>query len=436
MNSTRCAVCGRPTRPGQQYCSFRCAGKAGVGIQDILRAAKSPPPLPKPTLPVPAPTLPTGGPTVIPYQGDIRQDATTSQRSAERNTRIAASLLHNTDMIVLAGYGAGITVLHDALLVRDGRTHVGQQVITRTLHRGLHGVSKIVFCNIHGGISLPAIEWCNQQGITLVMLGHYGQTHTTITSRDSVDAKLRRLQYLAAEHGADITIAAAILRRKFEAQLRTIEGHETLPGAERAAENLRTAMAWLGMDELPPWLSTIAALRVYEARIAALYFSCFRGLPLQWARTDRRKVPPHWLEWGPRFSSVSNSHNARQAIDPGNGTLNYAYGCLEASCRQALAIHGYDASCGFLHADLKGRDSLVYDLMELERGTIDGLVLNFLLSRVLRYGDITRVNDGSIKLHPEFAKVVVASCKLDQGVINNNAVWLRDLIVASSEKGN
>ena len=55
-----------------------------------------------------------------------------------------------------------------------------------------------------------------------------------------------------------------------------------------------------------------------------------------------------------------------------NGTLNYAYGCLEASCRQALAIHGFDVACGFLHADLKGRDSLVYDLMELERGTVDG----------------------------------------------------------------
>ena len=232
MNSTRCAVCGRPTRPGQQYCSFRCAGKAGVGIQDLLRAAKTPPPPPKPTPPVPVPVSmpPTGGPTVIPYQGDIHKDATAYQRSAERNTRIATSLLHTTDMIVLAGYGAGISVLHDALVVRDGRTHEGQQLITRTLHRGLHGVSKIVFCHVHGGISLPAIEWCNQQGITLVMLDHYGQTHTTITSGDSVDAKLRRLQYLAAEHGTDITIAAAILQRKFASQLRTIERMQPFQG--------------------------------------------------------------------------------------------------------------------------------------------------------------------------------------------------------------
>jgi CRISPR-associated endonuclease Cas1 len=434
MNSTPCAVCGRPTRPGQQYCSFRCAGKAGVGIQDILRAAKTPPPTPTPTPPVPAPTPPADEAAIIPYHGDLYQDATAYQRSAERNTRIATSLLKNTDMMVLAGYGAGITVVHDALVVRDGRSHGGQQVITRTLHRGLHGVSKIVFCNVHGGITLPAIEWCHQQGITLVMLDHYGQTQTTITSGHTTDARLRRCQYLAAERGSDVTIAAAILKRKFASQLRTIEAHATLPGAARALENLKTAIAWFGMEELPPWLSTIAGLRVYEARIAALYFNCFRGLPIQWARPDRRKVPPHWLEWGPRFSPVSNSHNARQAIDPGNSILNYAYGCLEASCRQALALNGFDTACGFLHADLKGRDSLVYDLMELERGTIDGFVLNFLLNRVLHYGDITRVNDGSIKLHPELAKLVVASCKLDQGIINSNAVWLRDFVVASSER--
>lgn len=455
MNTTTCAVCGRPVRPGQQYCSFRCAGKAGVGIQDILRAAKRPaPPPPIATTPLPVsretqPERPTtasqtpeplepSGPTVISYHGDIHRDAIAYQSSAERNARIAASLLRNGDTIVLAGYGASITVLHDALVVQDGHTHEGQQALTRTLHRGLHGVSKIVLANVHGGLSLPAIEWCNQQGITLVLLDHYGRCQTTITSGDNADARLRRFQYIAKERSTDVTIAAAILRRKFQAQLATIEHHEDqLPRAEaeRAAENLKTALSWFSVAEPPPWLSTISGLRIYEARIANLYFACFRGLPLHWARADFRKVPPHWLEWGTRFSPVSNSHNARQAIDVGNCTLNYAYGCLEASCRQALVINGFDVACGFLHSDATGRDSLVYDLMEIERGTVDALVLNFLNSRILHYGDITRVNDGSIKLHPELAKVVVATCKLPQEVVNLNAVWLRDLIVAASEKG-
>jgi len=52
-------------------------------------------------------------------------------------------------------------------------------------------------------------------------------------------------------------------------------------------------------------------------------------------------------------------------------------------CRGQLSIHGLDTAWGSLLADLKGQDGLVYDLMELERGTIDGLALNFVLGGVI-----------------------------------------------------
>jgi CRISPR/Cas system-associated endonuclease Cas1 len=39
---------------------------------------------------------------------------------------------------------------------------------------------------------------------------------------------------------------------------------------------------------------------------------------------------------------------------------------LESQIRQALAARGFDLACGFLHTDKTGRDSLVYDVMELE----------------------------------------------------------------------
>jgi CRISP-associated protein Cas1 len=117
-----------------------------------------------------------------------------------------------------------------------------------------------------------------------------------------------------------------------------------------------------------------------------------------------------------------------------NAALNYAYGCLEGSCRQALSSQGLDLSCGFLHADFKGRDSLVYDLMELERGRVDGLVLDFFSSRILHYGDITRVTDGSCKLHPQLARAIVAACKLPQETLDQHAKWLRELLVTSGSQ--
>ena len=61
-----------------------------------------------------------------------------------------------------------------------------------------------------------------------------------------------------------------------------------------------------------------------------------------------------------------------------NACLNYAYGVLDSSVRQALTSQGFDVACGFLHADLKGRDSMVYDVMEPLRGRVDGLVLGVL----------------------------------------------------------
>ena len=86
--------------------------------------------------------------------------------------------------------------------------------------------------------------------------------------------------------------------------------------------------------------------------------------------------------------------------------------------------------CGFLHADKHDRDSLVYDLMEMERGTVDGFVLNFLSRHALHYGDITRVNSGSCRLHPEMACAVVAACRLPQEVLDQHATWLRETLLA------
>ncbi len=125
-----------------------------------------------------------------------------------------------------------------------------------------------------------------------------------------------------------------------------------------------------------------------------------------------------------RSSPLSSNTNARHAIDPTNALLNYAYGVLEGQIRQVLSARGFDLACGFLHADRPGRDSLVYDLMECERGTIDGLVLDFLARTTFRAGDFIRVSDGSCRLHPQLARAIVASCRVPQARLDEHARWL------------
>jgi CRISPR-associated protein Cas1 len=114
-----------------------------------------------------------------------------------------------------------------------------------------------------------------------------------------------------------------------------------------------------------------------------------------------------------------------------NAVLNYAYGVLEGQCRQALTLLGFDVACGFLHSDKAGRDWLVYDLMELERLAVDGLVLDFLGCTRMHTGDFTRVSDGSCRLHPQLARAVVAACRAPEECISDGVKWLASALLAN-----
>jgi CRISPR-associated endonuclease Cas1 len=139
-----------------------------------------------------------------------------------------------------------------------------------------------------------------------------------------------------------------------------------------------------------------------------------------------KRVPLHWLVARERSSPLGS--DARHAVDPLNAVLNYAYGCLEGQARQALEAQGFDVACGFLHVDKDGRDSLVYDLMECARGTVDGLALDFLMSTTFHAGDFTPVSNGSCRLHPQRARAVVASCRAPQERIEEHARWLASML--------
>jgi CRISPR-associated endonuclease Cas1 len=326
--------------------------------------------------------------------------------------------------LILAGYGAGIRVERDALIVTEGHTHTPQSPPTHTLYRGMHDVARIVCLAPQGSISFPAIQWCAQQGITIHLVDRSGHLLSTLTPDATADAALRRRQYLAQGSGLEVAICQELVRRKLTAQRATVVRHPDLPGRARALEAFDMALAWLTLPELPPWLQSVDMVRIYEARTASAYFAAWKGWPLRWSAGEAKRVPPHWRVARARSSPLAPSDNARNAVDPLNAAINYAYALLEGQCRQALTQLGFDVACGFLHLDKVHRDSLVCDLMECERGTVDGLVLDFLAGIKLTAGDLIRVLDGSCRLHPQLARALVASCRVAQGRIEKHAQWL------------
>ena len=100
--------------------------------------------------------------------------------------------LANSDMICLAGYGCGLKVEHNALIVRQGYSHEGQKPTTTILHRGVHGIKSIVILSDSGNISLDSIRFCSEQGICISIIDRNGSLQQSLTTDSVSNAALRR----------------------------------------------------------------------------------------------------------------------------------------------------------------------------------------------------------------------------------------------------
>src|SRR5262249_57893681 len=102
--------------------------------------------------------------------------------------------------LTLAGYEAGLRVERDALIVTEGYTHAPQTPITHTLYRGMHDVERIVWLGAVGSLSFPALHWCAQQDITVLLLTRDGALLNTLTPEAPADVRLRRAPNPAPTH--------------------------------------------------------------------------------------------------------------------------------------------------------------------------------------------------------------------------------------------
>ena len=85
-------------------------------------------------------------------------------------------------------------------------------------------------------------------------------------------------------------------------------------------------------------------------------------------------------------------------------TLNYLCAILESESRIAALSMGLDPGIGFMHADLRSRDSLACDLMEAVRPKVDSFVLDFLKNRVFRKTDFFETREGICWLMPSVSR--------------------------------
>lgn len=298
------------------------------------------------------------------------------------------------NVLVADGYGVRVHVRDGHLIVDDG---LGDHRRTRRLTRSQRTVKRLVVLSRTGNLTLDAIRWCTDTGITLVCARHDGTLDLIATPDHHHDARLRRAQALATTTDVGLGIARDLITAK-------IDGH---------ASNLDH----LGVhpDVLTPHLrrveaatSTVEILDA-ESRAAADYFTSWAGLVHVSFAGRPTRIPDHWRTFTARATPLSTSRANRKAVDPINALLNYGYALGESEARRACAALGLDPALGVLHQDKPNRDSLALDLLEPLRPIIERTVLDLITRRRFGPVDFIETPDGRCRLTETVTHPLAAS---------------------------
>lgn len=292
-------------------------------------------------------------------------------------------------VVTLYGYGIEVRLDSGHLILRDG---IGAERREGRLSRVGHGLRRLVVIGADGMVSLAAIRWLADQDAAFIMLDRDGSVLVTTGPVRSSDARLRRAQALAGQSGAGVQITRELISQKLAGQ--ELVAREKLQD-NAAAENIAKARDAVGAVH-----GSVAFLAL-ESRAAAAYWSAWRNVPVHFPKVDLRRVPEHWLTFGPRISPLTGS--PRLAVNPANAILNYLYAILESEARLAAAALGLDPGLGVLHTDTAGRDSLACDLMEPVRPKVDAYLLDWIMRGPMRREWFFEQRDGNCRLMGSFA---------------------------------
>lgn len=105
-------------------------------------------------------TTTTTTPIVDTIKPTHKEETVAWLRSGQRHEHTATRAINKDDgrTLVLVGFGAGIRVEKDALIVTEGRTHHPQTAVVHTLHRGCHSVERIICIAPSGSLSFDAMR--------------------------------------------------------------------------------------------------------------------------------------------------------------------------------------------------------------------------------------------------------------------------------------
>jgi CRISPR-associated endonuclease Cas1 len=296
----------------------------------------------------------------------------------------AHSQISKTGTLTLHGFGIRIRVQRGHLEIEHG---VGLDRHKFRLPRVNHRLKRVVCVGNDGFITLSALCWLSDVGVSFAMLDRQGKVRVVTGPASPSEARLRRAQALALTDGAALPIARDLMRAK-------LDGQEIVVREKLKNESTSNILANLRKSLLSA--ETIDAIRGIESRAASEYWRAWYDVPVLFPRNDAKRVPEHWLRFGSRHSPLTGG--PRLAINPANALLNYLTAVAESECRLALVVCGLDPGLGFVHSDIANRDSLALDLIEVIRPAIELWLLDWISNEPLRRSDFYESADGNCRI--------------------------------------
>ena len=267
--------------------------------------------------------------------------------------------------------------------------------------RATSRLRRLIVIGDSGYLSLDALTWLADCGITFVRLGLDGRVCETSASYGRDDARLRRAQGRAVGTPSGLAIARDLLRLKVDGEARVARD---LPNGAVASASIERLRQELDIARSP------AELMLVEAAAASAYWQAWAEVPFPWVRVDVALVPEHWRTVGPRTSPLSGS--PRLAITPAHAILGYLLGIAAAEARLACLAAGLDSSLGVLHADQKSRDSMALDVLEAVRPEVEAHLLELLRSSVFKRGQFIEGRRGQCRILPPLTDLLADTAPL------------------------
>ncbi len=309
-------------------------------------------------------------------------------------------------VLVIEGYDAQVYVERGHLVIRDGFPAEKKAREIR-FPRGRCEVKRIIVRAPGGTISMPAFDWCSRMGIALAFVASDSSLTNCLLPDQPHDAPLRRAQAFCGVSDEAVPLARTLLDAKIRSEVHAIMHDFTKLGIgnekarKAAASELQTCLKGLNGD------STLTQFLVREGYAAKVYWELLSGTPLPWPDWCLKRIPGHWAFINPRFSGGRS--RVRDARDPFNAVLNYAYTLLEVETRIACAAIGLDPDFGLLHVDDRLRESFVFDLLEPLRASADVWALELLRKEKLHPGMFHELRDGIVRLDPDLTKLLAVA---------------------------